>query len=156
MNERYDKWLDEQLKKTIDSGEVDFDSEEWKQKYSAEYQELTSRAGKRLNVRRFSWVRLLVRAAAVVAVVTIVIFLMHYRQEKHIAQPVAIVANTVKSPTDMLSVLSLSLAYRQGGLDAVDEQSKKAFELLGQKNTTISINELLNENKGKELERKEL
>jgi hypothetical protein len=41
-------------------------------------------------------------------------------------------------------------------LDAVDEQCKKAFELLGQKNTNISIGELLNENNGQKPERKNL
>jgi hypothetical protein len=56
----------------------------------------------------------------------------------------------------MLSVLSLSLAYRQGGLDAVDEQSKKAFEMLGQKNANVSIGELLNDKNGKRSERKDL
>ena len=149
MNERNEKWLDEQLKKTIDSGKVKFDSEQWKQKYSAEYQELISRAGIRPNVQRFSWVRSLVRVAAVIAIVTFVILLMYPRPGRHIAQPVVAAANTVQSPAKMLSVLSLSLAYRQGGLDAVDEQCKKAYKLLGQKNTNISIGELLNGTNGK-------
>ena len=149
MNERNEKWLDEQLKKTIDSGRVEFDSERWKQKYSAEYKTLISRGKKRPNALRFLWVRPLVRVAAVIAIVAFVILLTHHRPVKHIAQPVATVANTVRSPADMLSVLSLSLAYRQGGLDAVDEQSKKAFELLGQKNTNVSIGELLNDKNGK-------
>ena len=156
MNEQYDKWLDEQLKKTIDSGKVEFDSEHWKQKYSAEYQALVSRAGKRPNALRFLWIRPLVRVAAVIAIVAFVILLTHRRPGKHIAQPVVTVANPVQSPAKMMSVLSLSLAYRQGGLDAVDEQCKKAFELLGQKNTNISIGELLNEKNGKKPERKDL
>ena len=150
MNERNVKWLDEQLKKTIDSGKVEFDGEQWKRKYSAEYQKLISRARTRPNVRRFSWVRPLVRVAAVIAIVAFVILRMHSRQGKYIAQPIVTVTNTVqsedRSPTKMLSVLSLSLAYRQGGLDAVDEQCKKAYKLLGHKNTNVSIGELLNEN----------
>ena len=124
MNERNERWLDEQLKKTIDSGKVKFDSEQWKQKYSAEYQELISRAARRPNVQRFLWVRPLVRAAAVIAIVAFVILLTHRQSDKRIKSTVA---NAVQSPTKMLSVLSLSLAYRQGGLDAVDEQCKKAF-----------------------------
>lgn len=154
MNERNEKWLDEQLKKTIDSGKVEFDSEQWKRKYSAEYQVLVSRVGKQPNVRRFLWVRSLVRAAAIVAIAVLVIFLMHRRVVERTAQPIVVKAE--QSPAKMLSVLSLSLAYRQGGLDAVDEQCEKAFKMLGHKTNKVSINELLNENNGIEPERKEL
>ncbi len=143
MNERNEKWLDEQLKKTIDSGKVKFDGEQWKRKYSAEYQELISRARTRLNVRRFLWVRPLVRVAAVIAIVAFVILLTHRQPDKRVEPTVATFVED-RSPTKMLSVLSLSLAYRQGGLDAVDEQSNKAFKMLGQKNTNVSIGELLN------------
>jgi hypothetical protein len=144
MNERNEKWLDEQLKKTIDSGKVEFDGEQWKQKYSAEYQELISRARTRPNVRRFSWVRPLVRIAAVIAIVAFVILLSHNRFNRRAEQMVPVLVED-RSPTKMLSMLSLSLAYRQGGLDAVDEQSNKVFKMLGQKNTNVSsIGGLLN------------
>lgn len=154
MNEKKEKWLDEQLKKTIDSGKVEFDSEQWKQKYSSEYQALVSRAGKRPNVQRFLWVRPLVRVAAIVAIVAFVILLTHHQSDKRVEPTVATFVED-RSPAKMMSVLSLSLAYRQGGLDAVDERCKKAYELLGQKNTNVSIGELLNEN-GKKPERKDL
>jgi hypothetical protein len=157
MNERNEKWLDEQLKKTIDSGKVEFDGEQWKRKYSAEYQELISRAAKRPNVQRFSWVRLLVRMAAVIAIVTFVVLLTHRQSDKRVEPTVA---NAVqledRSPAMMMSRLSLMLAYNRGGLDAVDEQCKKAYELLGQKNTNVSIGELLNENNGQKPERNDL
>ena len=142
MNERNEKWLDEQLKKTIDSGKVEFDGEQWKRKYSAEYQELISRAARRPNIRRFSWVRPLVRVAAVIGIVAFVMFLVHQIHAELIVRPIATESDI--SPTKMLSVLSLSLAYRQGGLDAVDEQCNKAFKMLGQKNTNVSSGELLN------------
>jgi hypothetical protein len=155
MNERNEKWLDKQLKKTIDSGKVKFDGEQWKRKYSAEYQELVSRAERRPNVRRFSWARPLIRVAAVIAIVAFVILLSHNRFNRRAEQTVPVLVED-RSPTKMLSVLSLSLAYRQGGLDAVDEQCKKASELLGQKNTNISIGELLNDTNGKKPERNDL
>ena len=143
MNERNEKWLDEQLKKTVDSGKVEFDSEQWKRKYSAEYQKLVSRAGRCPNVQRFSWVRSLVRVAAVIAIVAFVILLSHNRFNRRVEQTIPVLVED-RPPTKMLSVLSLSLAYRQGGLDAVDEQSNKVFKMLGQKNTNVSIGELLN------------
>jgi hypothetical protein len=153
MNELNEKWLDEQLKKTVDSGKVEFDSEKWKRKYSAEYEALVSRAGKRPEERRFLWARQLVRIAAVIAVAAIVIFFAPRRSEKHVEQVIA--AKPEQSPAVMLSRLSLMRAYERGGLDAVDEQCEKAFELLGKKTAKVSIDELLNEN-GKETERKDL
>lgn len=141
MNERNEKWLDEQLKKTIDSGKVEFDGEQWKQKYSAKYQKLISRARTRPNVQRFSLAHPLIRIAAVIAIAALVVLFMS-RRPGHV-EPV-VFEKSEQSPAKMLSMLSLSLAYRQGGLDAVDEQSKKAYELLGQKNTNVSIGELLN------------
>ena len=79
MNERNEKWLDEQLKKTIDSGKVEFDGEQWKQKYSAEYQKLISRARTRPNVQRFSLAHPLIRIAAVIAIAALVVLFMSRR-----------------------------------------------------------------------------
>ncbi len=155
MNERNEKWLDEQLKKTIDSGKVKFDSEQWKQKYSAEYQELISRAARHPNVQRFLWVRPLVRVAAVIAIVAFVILLTHRQSDKRV-EPTVVTFVEDRSPAMMMSRLSLMLAYNRGGLDAVDEQSKKAFKLLGQKNTNVSIGELLNDKNGKQPGKKDL
>jgi hypothetical protein len=161
MNERYEKWLDEQLKKTIDFGKVEFDSEQWKQKYSAEYQALVARTGKRRtagnarpNVLRILWANPIAGVAAVIAVAALVIFFTSRRPDKRIEQ--AAVTNPEQSPAVMLSRLSLTLAYNRGGMDAVDEQCSRAFKMLGSKTTSVSINELLNENNGKEPERKDL
>jgi hypothetical protein len=155
MNERYEKWLDEQLKKTIDSGKVEFNSEQWKQKYSAEYEALVSRAGKRPNVLRFLRGHPLVRVAAVIAIVAFVILLTHHQSDKRVEPTVATFVED-RSPAKMMSRLSLMRAYERGGMDAVDEQCKKAYELLGQKNTNVSINELLNDKNGNKPERNDL
>jgi hypothetical protein len=154
MNEKLDKWLDEQLDRIVNSGKVEFNSEQWKQKFSDAHQTLVSRAAKRADVRRFSWGRQLIRIAAIVAVAALVMFFTYRKPDERVVQPIA--AGTDRSPAKMLSVLSLSMAYRQGGLDAVDEQCKKAFKLLGQKNTNVSIGELLNENNGNKPERNDL
>jgi hypothetical protein len=155
MNERNEKWLDERLKKTVDFGKVNFDGEKWKKKYPAEYEELVSRARTRADIQRFLWVRQLARVAAVVAVIALVLFLIPRLPSKRVEPTVATFVED-RSPARMLSVLSLSLAYQQGGLDAVDEQCKKAFELLGQKNKNVSIGELLNESNGQKPERNDL
>ncbi len=170
MNEQYDKWLDEQLAETIDSGKVEFDAASWKRKYPAEYQALVSRAGKRPNVLRFLWGHPLSRVAAVVAILAIAIFFTFRRPDKQV-EPVVIkkpeqsilrsparigTASEDRSPVMMMSRLSLTLAYNRGGMEAVDQQCEKAFKLLGNKTSRISISELLNETNGKEPERKKL
>jgi hypothetical protein len=154
MNEQYGKWLDERLKKTIDSGKVEFDSEQWKQKYSAEYQALVSKTVKRPDVPRFLWTHPLVRAAAVVAVIALVIFLIPRRSDRRF-EPM-VVYRPEQSPAMMMSRLSLMRAYERGGMEAVDEQCEKAFKMLGHKTNKVSINELLNENNGNKPERKDL
>ena len=56
--------------------------------------------------------------------------------------------NVAKSPAEMLSVMSLSMAYRRGGIEAMDDQSNKAFEMLGSRPAKVSIRELLTESNG--------
>lgn len=141
MSKRNEKWLDEQLKKTVDCGKVEFDGEQWKRKYSAEYQKLISRATRRPKALRF-----FVRIAAVIAIAMIVILFASRRSER--VSPVAAVANTAQSPAEMMSILSLSTAYRHGGLPEVDEQCSRAFKMLGRKNSTVSMAELLNDKNG--------
>ncbi|MHC4435482.1 MAG: hypothetical protein ACYTBS_26940 [Planctomycetota bacterium] len=48
-----------------------------------------------------------------------------------------------KSPAEMLSVLSLNMAYRRGGLEAVDDVSNEAFKMLDSKPAGVSVRELL-------------
>jgi hypothetical protein len=50
-----------------------------------------------------------------------------------------------KTPGEMLTVLSLNIAYRQGGMDAVEKQYEKAFKILGPRLTSISVQDLLAE-----------
>ncbi len=56
--------------------------------------------------------------------------------------------NVAKSPADMLSVMSLNMAYRRGGIEAVDDLSNEAFEMLGSQPANVSIRELLAESNG--------
>ena len=46
MNERFEKWLDEQLKRIINCGKVEFNIGRWKQKFSDAYQTLVLRTVK--------------------------------------------------------------------------------------------------------------
>ena len=53
-----------------------------------------------------------------------------------------------KSPAEMLTAVSLDIAFRKGGMEAVDDQFKKAFKLLEPRPTSLSVRQLLEEFNG--------
>ena len=85
-------------------------------------------------------------AAAAVILVTAGL-LMLYRNPPAPQEPPPTVS-VAKSPAEMLTGMSLNMAWRRGGIEAVDEQSKKAFEMLGTQPAKASIRELLVELNG--------
>lgn len=153
-----DKLLDELLKKAVDSGKVEFDAEKWKQEHPSAWQAIVSRkvvaTSKEWLPRVFRYRKLGWVAAAAVIIIGIAIAVVHQKPTKQVNVPS--VVSRVKTPAEMMSMLSLTMAYRRGGMEAVDEQCDKALKMLGSKATSISINELLNETNGKEPKRKEL
>ena len=58
------------------------------------------------------------------------------------------IRRVAKSPAEMLSVLSLNMAYRRGGLEAVDDVSNEAFKMLDSKPAAVSVRELLEGSNG--------
>jgi hypothetical protein len=54
----------------------------------------------------------------------------------------------VVSPTKMMTAMSLTMAYRRGGMDAVDEQCEKAIRMLGTRPLRLTLGQLLTENNG--------
>jgi len=86
------------------------------------------------------------RLAAAAVIIVAVGLLMVYRNPP--VQPPPRTVGTAKSPAEMLTMISLNIAYRRGGIEAVDEQTSKAFEMLGSQSATVSIHELLAESNG--------
>jgi hypothetical protein len=84
-------------------------------------------------------------AAAAVIIVAISLFTL--QRDPREQEPPQI-TDVAKSPAEMLSVMSLNMAYRRGGIEAVDEQSSKAFEMLGARSVSVSVQELLAESNG--------
>jgi len=84
----------------------------------------------------------LAAAAAVIIVATglIALFVHQGPGEQHIP--------AVKSPTKMTTAISLTMAYRRGGIDAVDEQCEKAIRMLGPRPLRLTLGQLLSENNG--------
>jgi len=53
-----------------------------------------------------------------------------------------------QSPTKMMSAISLTMAYRRGGIEALDEQCEKAIRMLGPRPLRLTLGQLLTENNG--------
>lgn len=144
------KWLDELISKSINTEKPQFDVEMWKQKFPDEFNTIQSRAARSTAhpdrgkaILKSSAVKF---AAAAVLMVTIGLFIFLLSPDRKAEN----IDTTVfaKSPADMASVLSLNIAFRQGGMEAVDKQSEKAIEMLGPRPAEITIQQILSEFNG--------
>lgn len=141
-----DNRLDDIISRTINSGKPEFDAEKWKKKYPEEFQMLQSMSAEKAPARRISiWkvvcqspVTKLAAAAVIIAGIGLHAFLVHQGPGE---QPPI-------SPTKMMSAMSLTMAYRRGGIDAVDEQCEKAIRMLGPRPLRLTLGQLLSENNG--------
>ena len=145
-----EKRLDEIISRTINSGKPEFDAEKWKQKYPEEFQMLRSISEGKTRTRRPSIWRVVCQspitklAAAAVIIVGIGLHAVLVHQGPG-EQPVPKVA---KSPAEMVTAMSLKIAYRHGGIEAVEKQFEKALEMLGPRPAKITVKELLAEFNG--------
>jgi len=150
MSERKDeKWLDNQLQKVVDGTTPVFDAESWKQTYAGQFRTLLRRSGqpdqsgtsRTLRLVSRSWIGKLAIAAAVVATVGI---LLVGRFEHGPGGPVAGPPSVdLQSPARLVSMISLSAAFRRGGIDGLDEQCERAIERLGPRPNSVSMQEIL-------------
>ena len=106
----------------------------------------TSRAqsvdGKPNTCKRIVQSRITRIAAAAVIIVAIGFFVHRVLREQIDSEPIS---RPSKSPADMLTFVSLTMAYRQGGIEAVEKQCEQAVELLGPRIKELSIGGLLEE-----------
>jgi hypothetical protein len=89
--------------------------------------------------------------AARLAAAGVVILLIGFavvRQAAHRQSDGQALIEAAKSPAEMLTYASLTVAYRQGGFEEVDKQCEKAFELLGPRPESLSPQQVLAEFNG--------
>lgn len=85
-------------------------------------------------------------AAAVVIVIAVGFLATPKRPRRQAGTPT--ISRVAKSPAEMLTAMSLNIAYRRGGMKEMEKQCEKAFEMLESPSTQISIQELLAEFNG--------
>ena len=140
MSERKDEqWLDDQLQRAVAGSTPAFDAEAWKRKHPGEFQALLARGEQgqsSLSPGTF-WRRVflspfgrLVAPAAIAVVVVGLVFLAGRPDTSQQGSP-TVGSPTVESPADMVSLMSLTMAYRQGGDEALNRQLDTALDELG-------------------------
>jgi hypothetical protein len=144
-NHKNDKWLDELIGRTINTTKPEFDSEKWKQKYHKEFQTLVSRAEKSSTtmIRLADILKKPITklAAAALIILATSFFMIHLGPgEKVVTTDVTTFS---KSPAELLTVASLNMAYRRGGIEALEQQCDEAVDKLGPQPAKITIKELL-------------
>jgi hypothetical protein len=147
-----EKRLDDLISRIIDSGKPEFDAEKWKQKYPEEFQMLLSMSQKDSPTRQQSIWRIVREspitklAAAAVIIVAIGFFIAHQRPSEQ--DDTTTVSKVTKSPVEMMTAISLERAFRRGGIEAVEEQCRKAFRPLGPRPGSLSVEQILAEFNG--------
>jgi hypothetical protein len=164
VNEHKDeKWLDEQLQRTVHGSTPAFDAQAWKRKYAGEYQTLLARGRRTVGwglphrfgtsrrlwwgkphptaqILRSSLGKIAIAAAIIVMAGVLLAGRWGIAPKKSPSEP-QLVAQ--QSPAQMVSMISLSATFRQGGMEGLDKQCERAFERLGPRPSNISVQELL-------------
>ena len=85
-------------------------------------------------------------AAAAVIILAISLFIVYLGPSEQVGAPK--VLEVSKSPAEMMTAISLTMAYRRGGIEAVEQQCEKAIEMLGPRPATMTVKELLRGSNG--------
>ncbi len=141
-----EKRLDELISRTINTEKPQFDAEKWKQKYPVEFQSLLSRAAKGDSARQPGILKVILKspltklAAAAVIIVGISFFIAHQVPSEQ--GRTTRVLEVAESPSEIMTMKSLTIAYRRGGIEGIENQCEKALKILGPKPASISLGDL--------------
>ncbi len=146
-----EKHLDELISRAINTKEPQFDAEKWKQKYPEEYQALLSLAAEKAPTHRPNIWKITLRnpiiriAAAAMIIIAVTFFSIRQDQDR---QEGPGIRKATRSPAEMMTAMSLTIAYRKGGMEAVEEQYNKAYKQLGPRPKSLSVEQILSEFNG--------
>ncbi len=146
MKEQNDeKWLDELISHTINTEKPHFDSEKWKQEYPDEYQALISRADRRGQTSIWRMItRHPIAKLATAAVIIVAVGLLFFEQGRQTPNgPETSPRPVAQSAVKKMSLMSMRMAYQEGGLDELDRQFRDTLNMMGRRALSISMQELL-------------
>lgn len=145
-----EKWLDELISRTINSGRPEFEAEKWKQKYPEELQMLRSMTKQDSpthqpsiwQIVRHSPITKIAAAAVIIVGIGLFFIFVHRRPGEQNGQRI------VESPIQMITAISLERAFQRGGIEAVEDQCREAFRPLGLRPKSLSFEQILAEFNG--------
>ena len=130
MNERKDEnWLDEQLRQAINTTRPEFDAEVWKHRYPQAHAALASRRRKVTSFGKASPYKMRLAVAAVILIGVAILWTQQPAPEQP-APPMETAAQA-PAPAQMVSMVTLRTAYRQGGQEGLEAQLDSALKTLG-------------------------
>jgi hypothetical protein len=151
MNEqKHDKWLDEIISRTINTKKPQFNSDKWKQKFPDEFRTLQSRSTDK-SPHSYKWPIIPKSSAlkfATAAVIILAIGLLIILPGPGKKTDTTKVKKYTKSAANMQSAMSLNIAFRRGGMEAVERQSEEAIKMLGPRPAEITVKQMLSEFNG--------
>jgi hypothetical protein len=145
--------LDERIRSAIGTEEVTFDFDKWKAGHQHQIERFKASVSRESAepAQVSTWLiivksRLTKFAAAAVVIAAIGILLYPKEPSSVVERPRT--ARVEKAPAELLTMMSLNLAYRQGGMEAVDKQYEKAFKRTGPRPVKLTVEDLFAELNG--------
>lgn len=145
--------LDERIRSAIGAEEVTFDFDKWKaghqsqiEQFKASISKDTAETGRVSIWRVIAKSRLTKFAAAAVILVAAGLFFIHDKPTGQTQDNVQV--EVAKSPIEMIKAKSLNLAYRRGGMEAVERQYDEAFKNAGPRPAKLTIEDVFAEFNG--------
>ena len=99
-----------------------------------------------LNIWRIIFRNPLTKLAAAALIILAVSFFSIHKDQDRQEQPG--IRKATQSPAQMMTAMSLTIAYRKGGMEAVEEQYNRAYKLLGPRPGSLSANQIFAESNG--------
>lgn len=135
MTERNSEhWLDEQLREIIGINDPQFDAEAWKRKHGDEYRALTARGHRDPSAAQSRRLRTILLGAGGLAAAAVVLLAVGLLWDLQQEAPNGFRGSGQRdtfSPARMVTVMSLSTTFREGGMEALERQLDLADEKLG-------------------------
>ena len=108
---------------------------------------IKGRQSPKVRIWRMIWKSPITRiAAAAVIIVVVGFFAVHQGPDEQIDKRG--VPHVARSPVEMLTAVSLNIAYRKGGMEAVEEQYNKVSKVVRPRSKRLSVQQLLAEFNG--------
>ena len=109
--------------------------------------EQTMRAKSAPSTARIITPSRMIKLTAAAAVITAGIGFFIAHQGPGEQNNIITVVKTLESPSEIMTMKSLKIAYRRGGIEAIENQCEKALNILGPQPASLSLGELLNGSK---------